>query len=278
MAALAISKILKLPFHGTYHTAFPEYVGAFTDDAAMEDGCWRYMSWFYDQMQVIYAPSEATKLELAERGIDPEKIVTYPRGVDTTRFHPEKRNGFYGKYDLQGHTKLLYVGRVSVEKGLDVLTDAFSKVAKMRDGLQLIVIGDGPYLEEMQRKLKGFPVTFTGVLKGNSLASAYASADLFVFPSATDTFGNVVLEAQASGLPVIVTDKGGPCENMLPNETGIIFPSGDVDALLRAMLHLVDAPERMNYMGRKARSHVENRTFDATFLKTWEIFGSNVTA
>ncbi|QGY39234.1 glycosyltransferase [Pseudodesulfovibrio cashew] len=278
LAALAISRILKLPFHGTYHTAFPEYVGAFTEDATLEDGCWRYMSWFYDQMQVIYAPSESTKFELADKGIDPEKIVTYPRGVDTVRFHPDKRNGFYHKYSIQSRTKLLYVGRVSVEKGLDVLTEAFVKAAKMRDALQLVVVGDGPYLKEMQRRLKGLPATFTGVLKGESLAQAYASADLFVFPSATDTFGNVVLEAQASGLPVIVTDKGGPCENVLPNETGLIFPAGDADALVRAMVHLLDTPERIEYMGKRARKHVENRTFDATFLRTWEIFGSHVAA
>ncbi|QJB58402.1 glycosyltransferase [Pseudodesulfovibrio sp. zrk46] len=278
LAGLAISRILKLPFHGTYHTAFPEYVGAFTEDTALEDGCWRYMSWFYDQMEVIYAPSEATKFELADHGIDPEKIVTYPRGVDTFRFHPEKRNGFYKQYDVQSRTKLIYVGRVSQEKGLDVLADAYKKAARMRDSLQLIVVGDGPYLDQMKRELRGLPVTFTGVLKGESLAQAYASADLFVFPSATDTFGNVVLEAQASGLPVIVTDKGGPCENVLQDETGLIFPAGDADALLRAIIHMVDTPERIKYMGKRARAHVENRTFDATFLKTWEIFGSNVAA
>ena len=278
LAALAISKILKLPFHGTYHTAFPEYVGALTEDAALEEGCWRYMSWFYNQMQVIYAPSEATRFELSERGIDPGKIVTYPRGVDTDRFHPDKRNGFYAQFNVGSRTKLLYVGRVSREKGLDVLTEAFLRAAGMRDALQLVVVGDGPYLNEMQRKLRNAPATFTGVLKGDELAQAYASADLFVFPSATDTFGNVVLEAQASGLPVIVTDKGGPAENVLPNETGLVVPAGDPDALLRAIIHMVDAPERIQYMRRKARAYVETRTFDATFLKTWEIFGEHVAA
>ncbi|BCS88772.1 glycosyltransferase [Pseudodesulfovibrio sediminis] len=278
LAALAIAQILKLPFHGTYHTAFPEYVGAITEDATLEDGCWRYMSWFYNQMQVIYAPSEATKFELADRGIDPEKIVTYPRGVDTERFHPNKRNGFYNTFNVGSRIKLLYVGRVSQEKGLDVLTEAFKKVSKMRNSLQLIVVGDGPYLKTMQRQLRNAPVTFTGVLKGEALTQAYASADLFVFPSATDTFGNVVLEAQASGLPVIVTDKGGPAENVLPNETGLIIPANNPDSLLRAIIHMVDTPERIEYMRLKARAHVENRTFDATFLKTWEIFGDHVAA
>jgi len=167
---------------------------------------------------------------------------------------------------------------VSKEKGLDVLTEAFKTAIKMRDTVQLIVVGDGPYLEEMKKQLRNTPTTFTGVLKGEDLAQAYASADLFVFPSATDTFGNVVLEAQASGLPVIVTDKGGPAENILPNETGIIVPAGEPKSLLRAIIHMIDTPERIEYMRLKARAHVENRTFDATFLKTWEIFGSHVAA
>ena len=75
LAAMAIAKILKLPFHGTYHTAFPEYVGNFTQDAGLEKGCWQYMCWFYSQMEVIYAPSESTKLELADHGIDRKSVV-----------------------------------------------------------------------------------------------------------------------------------------------------------------------------------------------------------
>ena len=278
LAALAISKILKLPFHGTYHTAFPEYVGTFTEDATLEDGCWRYMRWFYDQMDVIYAPSEATKRELVDHGISPEKIVTYPRGVDTTRFHPEKRNGFYTQYNCGERTKLLYVGRVSQEKGLDVLAEAFAKAARKNDSLQLIVVGDGPYLDDMRHKLEGFPVTFTGVLNGEELAQAYASADLFVFPSATDTFGNVVLEAQASGVPVIVTDKGGPCENLVEGKTGLVYPADNVEALAKAIIDMVETPGLLMEMGRNARESVEERTFDATFLKTWEIFGAHTAA
>lgn len=275
LAGLAVSKILKIPFHGTYHTAFPQYVRAFTEDTAMEDGCWRFMTWFYNQMQVIYAPSEATKQELVERGIDPGKITTYPRGVDVERFHPSKRNGFFTQYRLEG-TKLLYVGRVSREKGLDTLAEAFRRLSKMRPGLSLAVVGEGPYLDEMKRTLRGTPAVFTGALHGEALSQAYASSDIFVFPSATDTFGNVVLEAQASGLPCIVTDQGGPCENIDPDETGLVIPAADPDALIRAVLHLVDAPERLAYMRRKARGSMEERTFDQTFLKTWELFGARI--
>lgn len=276
LAGLAVSKILKIPFHGTYHTAFPQYVRAFTEDTALEDGCWKFMTWFYNQMQVIYAPSEATRQELIDRGIDPGKITTYPRGVDVERFHPAKRNGFFTKFNMQSDTKLIYVGRVSREKGLDTLAEAYRRLWRMRPGVSLVVVGDGPYLEEMKRVLRGTPAVFTGPLHGEDLSAAYASSDVFVFPSATDTFGNVVLEAQASGLPCIVTDQGGPCENIDPDETGLVIPAADPDALIRAALHLIDAPERLNYMRRKARARMEHRTFDQTFLETWELFGARI--
>ncbi len=108
------------------------------------------------------------------------------------------------------------------------------------------MVGDGPYLEEMKKRLEGCPVTFTGYLGGDELSACYASSDVFVFPSATDTFGNVVLEAQASGLPVIVTDSGGPCENLIENTTGLIVEAGNADALARAIVRLADHPELLN--------------------------------
>ena len=280
LAALGISKILKLPFHGTYHTAFPQYVGALTDDQVLEDGAWRYMIWFYSQMDTVYSPSKAIKKELVDKGLDPDKIVIYPRGVDTARFNPGKRNGFFKLHDqrtgMEKGLKLLYVGRVSKEKDLHVLAETARKLAKLRKDIQLVVVGDGPYLDEMKRALKNTPTVFTGVLEGDDLAQAYASADIFVFPSTTDTFGNVVLEAQASGLPAIVTDKGGPVENIVPDKTGLIAEAGNPDSFLRCILHLADYPERLTYMGEAARRSMEGRTFDATFLRTWEIFGETV--
>ncbi len=278
LAALAIARILKVPFHGTYHTAFPQYVGALTQDAGLEDASWRYMLWFYNQMDVVYAPSRATVEELVARGIPESKVKTYPRGVDVGRFHPAKRNGFFKRYAAGPGLKLLYVGRVSREKDLHVLTEAFRKLRSLRRDLELIVVGDGPYLAEMKQALRGLPAVFTGVLDGEDLAAAYASSDIFVFPSATDTFGNVVLEAQASGLPVIVTDKGGPRENMVPDRTGLVVAAGDADALARAVLHLADSPERLSFMRANARQSMEHRTFDETFLQTWELYGSSVRA
>ncbi|MGQ9921846.1 MAG: glycosyltransferase [Desulfobacca sp.] len=273
LAALFIARILGLPIAGTYHTSLPQYAQYLTEDATMEELMWRYILWFYSQMQVIYAPSGSTAAELAARGLDTDKIQTFPRGVDLYRFHPGKRNGILAElYQVPDGLKLLYVGRVSKEKNLQLLARVFMTISQMRPQVQLVVVGDGPYLEEMREVLAGFPCTFTGYLAGEDLAAVYAAADIFVFPSTTDTFGNVVLEAQASGLPVIVTDAGGPQENMLPGETGLVVRADDEAHLLEAILSLVDDPAKRQRLGQAARAYIENRSFGQAFQATWKLY------
>lgn len=276
LAALAISRILRIPIHGTYHTAFPQYVATLTGDSGLENLTCKYMSWFYKQMDVVFAPSEAIVEELVELGIERRVIRVYPRGVDTKRFDPAKRNGFYRRWHGQDVLKLLYVGRISREKDLDILTLAFSRIAPERPDLCRAVVGDGPYRQEMERELAGLPVIFTGELHGEDLAAAYASADLFVFPSTTDTFGNVVLEAQASGLAVIVSDQGGPMENIDIGSTGIVVPGRDENALAKAIADLCADPAKLRSMGRKARRHAEQRSFGPAFLAAWTLHAEAV--
>ncbi|WP_461209830.1 glycosyltransferase [Desulfocurvus sp. DL9XJH121] len=274
LAGLACAKILGLPLHSTYHTAFPQYASALTGDAAMEEGMWRYMVWFSNLSDVVYAPSSAMAHELMDKGVDRKRVALYPRGVDVERFHPARRNGFFqSHYGLEAaEFKFLYVGRVSREKNLDVLARAFKDLCAKRPGVRLVVVGKGPYLEEMRTELSGFPATFTGPLMGDDLAAAYASSDAFVFPSTTDTFGNVVLEAQASGLPVIVTDQGGPQENLVPGITGFVVPDGEARHFERAMQTLADDPERVQAMRRAARDYMQGRSFEKSYLQLWDMY------
>ncbi|HWR03140.1 MAG TPA: glycosyltransferase [Humidesulfovibrio sp.] len=276
LAGLAIARILKIPVHGTYHTAFPQYVRMFTEDPAMEDAAWRYMRWFYGQMDTIYAPSRSTAQDLTERGIGAERIVVHPRGVDADRFRPESDGRFFGELGLARQFKILYVGRVSREKSLDVLAEAFRQVHAHRPDARLIVVGDGPYLEEMRAATADLPVVYTGYLQGEELTSAYAGADLFVFPSATDTFGNVVLEAQASGLPVVVTSSGGPREAMQPGRTGLVVAPHDAGALAMSVLDLMLDRGRLANMAALARKFAAQTSFDQAFLKTWDIYAQIV--
>lgn len=276
LAALAIARILKLPFYGTYHTALPQYVSQLTGDPSMEEIMWKYIIWYYNQMEVVFTPSEATAEELSKAGIPEEKIHFYPRGIDIESFSPSNRNGFFrSKFMIsEDDLKLLYVGRVSKEKSLQLLVEVFIRLTKIRAGIHLIIVGDGPYLSEMKKVLKNLPVTFTGFLHGDDLTQAYASSDIFIFPSTTDTFGNVVLEAQASGLPVIVTDSGGPKENLINGETGFIVPSGDINGFANAVLKLTNNTALLQKMSQNARDYTKNRSFESAFLKLWDMHRS----
>jgi len=274
LAALAIARILNLSIDGTYHTALPQYARYLTGDAAIEELMWKYIMWYYGQMDHVYAPSKSTADELIEKGILADRIRLMERGIDITLFHPSKRNGFFKKHcRIDDHViKLLYVGRVSREKNLPILVEAFNQLSGEQSDIHLIIVGEGPYLEEMKKELSGKPVTFTGYLTGEDLAAAYASSNVFVFPSTTDTFGNVVLEAQASGIPVIVTDQGGPQENLIPSRTGFIVRGNDAESFLQPIRLLTNDAQMAGRMGRAARKYMEDRAFEKAFLKTWEMY------
>lgn len=273
LAALGIARILRLPVAATYHTAFPQYAQALTDDAYVEDIAWKFMLWFYDQMDHVYVPSRATAADLIERGFNADKIRVYPRGVDTERFHPSKRNGIlaerYGA--APGPLNLLYVGRVSKEKNLPLLSRAYEDLLSRGHDVRLIVVGDGPYRGEMAAHLAYTPAVFTGYLHGDDLAAIYASCDALVFPSTTDTFGNVVLEAQASGIPAIVTDVGGPRENVLHGETGLVAEATH-EGLLAAMEAMAADPAAREAMGAAARRQVEARAFAPAFNQLYAMY------
>ncbi|WP_051564279.1 glycosyltransferase family 4 protein [Desulfovermiculus halophilus] len=275
LAALAVARLLGLPFQGTYHTSLPQTVRSLTGDAQLEGLVWKYVTWFYGQMDVISVPSAATADELACKGLPREKMVVQQPGINTSDFHPAKRNGYFQThYSLpEPVTKLIYAGRVSKEKNLHVLEVIMRTMSQVRNNVYLVVVGEGPYLAEMQNTCQDLPVLFTGYLRGDDLAQAYASSDIFVFPSTVDTMGSAVIEAQASGLPVIVTDQGGPQENMLDGETGIVVPADDkmADGFAQAILRLCDNPELMAGMGRKARSYAQRYSCRESFLSFWNI-------
>ena len=266
LAALGVARILKLPIVSTYHTALPQYAGILTRDIGVEEAAWKYVLWYYNQMDLVLVSSRSNVFELKEKGIPERKMVLFPRGIDTERFRPrvsnrEDHEGRLGERPL----RLLYVGRVSREKNMEILEKAFLKLAADKVDVELHIVGDGPYLPEMKENLKNHPAVFTGFLEGEALCEAYRRCDLFVFPSATDTFGIVVLEAQASGLPVIVTDRGGPMENMIDGKTGLRVPANDAAAIADACAGLAARPGFLHLMGANARKYMEDRSLQEGF-------------
>jgi glycosyltransferase involved in cell wall biosynthesis/predicted metal-dependent phosphoesterase TrpH len=260
LLGLAIAKLMDVPIAATYHTDIPQYVGSLTNDLFLESTAWNFIIWFYNQMDEVMVPSKSTRDQLVERGLSPGKVRPLPRWVDTELFTPVRRNPeLWRSYGMNGEIKFLYVGRVSKEKNLGLLADAFRDITDAGFACRLVIVGDGPYRQELENKLRGYPVLFAGFRQGEELAAIYASSDVFVFPSTTDTFGNVVLEAQASGIPVIVSDEGGPQELMAPHETGFVVKANDRSELARAMAYFLYNPELSRSMGEDARRFIESK-------------------
>ncbi|MEW5804542.1 MAG: glycosyltransferase [bacterium] len=265
LMALFIAKLMDMSITGTYHTDIPEYIRDLTGDDGLESAAWNYMIWFYNQMNEVTVPSAATRRQLIERGLPEWKTKPLPRWVDTEVFTPSKREPhFWRKYGLNGDIKFLYVGRISKEKNLKLLAEVFKGIIESNLSADLVLVGDGPYRSELEKELEEYPVLFTGYLTGDELCKAYASSDVFIFPSTTDTFGNVVLEAQSSGLPVIVSNEGGPKEIMKEHETGLVFQADDKRALYAAMKSFIDNRERISRMGSKAREFTVKNSIDDT--------------
>lgn len=260
LAALGAARLLGLKTTGIYHTDFPLYLRFLTGEAHFEELAWGYMRWFFGGLDRLYVPSRFYGDLLVEHGFARARLALMPRGVDAERFHPRRRDsGFWRRYGLDEAFTLLYVGRLSPEKNLDLLGQAFLRLRERGRPVQLAIVGDGPDRGPLEARYGGVPgVAFTGFLDGDELATAYASADLFAFPSTTDTFGNVILEAHAAGLPAVVTPFGGPQEIVRRHDSGLVAEptvAGFADALAllqdRGALRLV-ARERALGAARSA--------------------------
>ena len=270
LTGLLAAKMLNLQTSGIYHTDIPEYVRILTEDRLLESLAWRYMKWLYGQVDTVFVNSEQYRRCWIDRGFTPEKLKILPRGLDTDLFNPTRRDvSFWPGVGRNGQdVRLLYVGRISREKDLDVLAAAYSKVREGDHRVQLYLVGYGPYSETLSAALP--EAVFLGYLTGESLATAYASADIFVFPSTTDTFGNVVIEAQASGLPVIVSDLGGPKELVDDGINGVVTKARDVEDVARAINLLVHDSSMRARMGKQARQSVIDRSWPEAFRKFWQ--------
>ena len=274
LTGLAAAKLLQLETAATYHTSIPEYVENYTKDVSLEAWAWKYMLAFYHAVDETLVPSKFIAKLLHKRGLRNRNLLILDRWVDVARFQPNKRDeDYWQNHAIAKDTiKFVYVGRVAIEKNLHLMAQAYRQLQTVLTPMQsthLIIIGDGPYRQALEAQLQGVPVTFTGYLHGDDLAVALASCDVKVFPSTTDTWGNAPLEAQACGLPVIVTDIGGPAELMEDGITGIMVRGSDAASLQSAMQQLLDAPTRQR-MGMAARKFAEDNRVDEPFTAVFD--------
>jgi glycosyltransferase involved in cell wall biosynthesis len=266
LCGLLVAKMLKIPVLGTYHTDFPQYMQNLTGDHRLTSATTGYMKWFYGQMAATFSRSREYQAKLRDFGFADNKLVMTLPGVDTDTFCPERRDiDIWEKLGVTQQHKLLYAGRVSVEKNLPFMAEAFKKLCAMRTDVSLVIAGDGPYLPAMKEALAGLPVHFLGYQNDSTLPGLYASSDLFVFPSKTDTLGQVVIEAQASGLPVLVSNVGGPKEVMDDQITGIVLPAENPNVWVNAINDLLNDTPRRQRMARTAPHRMARFSLSNTF-------------
>ncbi len=271
LIAIYCAKLFKVRVRSIYHSDFPQHVRQITGDEGLEDTTWKYMRWFYGLSDAVYSPSDHYRKQLIEHGFNPRRLFIYNRGTDLDFYNPRHRDEeFYKPQGIQGRVIFVYTGRVSREKNLDVVIDAFTQDELLKEKAALAIVGDGPYREELIRRNLPPMIVFPGFVKGKQLAKAYASGDVFVFPSTTDTYGNSVLEAQASGLPALVSNEGGPKEIILPGESGFVLSGYDAKAWRDAMRSLVESDELRHRMAAAARARAATRDWTTAFKEFWD--------
>jgi glycosyltransferase involved in cell wall biosynthesis/predicted metal-dependent phosphoesterase TrpH len=256
VAAALIARTMELPLVGSYHTELGAYAGLRSGDVRLRAGMDMALAAFYGLCSVVLSPSESADASLEALGIGADRIGRWDRGVDTARFDPELRD----RGMLPGELTVLYAGRLTKEKGADLLAEAFLRARERDPRLHLVLAGGGPEENALRERL-GDHATFLGWLDGVALARTYASADVFLFASRTDTFGQVILEAQASGLPVVAVEEGGPRSLIEDGRTGLLR-AADPDALASAVCELAASPVLRQRISAAALATVGERTWD----------------
>lgn len=253
-----------VPLVSSFHTDFAAYLAAY-GLSGLESPAWSYLRGFHARARLTFCPSRNTRDRLLEHGFDP-RLRVWSRGVDATLFSPARRTPLTRSRLAGGAAQvLLYVGRLAPEKNLELLLEAYALLrGRCARPVALVIVGDGPARPALERRAPE-GTTFTGYLEGEALAEAYAAADLFVFPSHTETFGNVVLEALASGLPVVAPARGGVTDIVRPGRTGELVRAGDAEAFAVAVLELLaDEGQRLR-MAAAARQEALGRRWPAVF-------------
>ena len=249
------SRRLGVPLVASYHTNVAAYARFYKLDHFDRVTRWHTRR-LHNSAAINLCTSEATLRYLRQEGI--ERLHLWPQGVDATCFHPDKFSKDWRVRLTNGHPTerlLLYVGRLSHEKNIGKLRTVLDGVP----GIRLALVGDGPARRDLEDEFAGTPTVFTGLLQGEELATAFASADAFVFPSTTETLGIAMIEALASGLPVLAARAGATGEVVGDGETGLLYDPASDASLIAAVERLVSDDGLRARMGKNARMVAERR-------------------
>jgi glycosyltransferase involved in cell wall biosynthesis len=253
LAGVFYAKSMDIPLMASYHTHLPKYLEHY-GLGMLEGLMWELLKAVHNQARINLATSTAMQQELTEHGI--ERVEVWQRGVDTDLFRPELASREMRDRLSQGHPDaplLLYIGRLSAEKEVDRIKPVLESIP----GARLALVGDGPHREELETHFAGTHTHFVGYLAGEELAAAYASADVFVFPSRTETLGLVLLEAMAAGCPVVAANSGGIPDIVTNGENGFMFDPKDDNGAIAATQQIFAMGDLRDTLRVNARAEAE---------------------
>jgi glycosyltransferase involved in cell wall biosynthesis len=262
-AALALAKAHGIPAVASYHTRYETYLRHYWYLAPLEGFLTRRLRRFYGSCREVYVPSDSVRDALLADGLK-DNFRSWPRGIDTTRFTPAKRSTAWRTQLGIGDAEvvILHVSRLVREKRLDMLAAAPNRISVPH---RVVIVGDGPDRGLVEQHLPG--AIFTGFLQGEALATAYASSDIFFFPSDSESFGNVTLEAMASGLPCVCADATGSRSLVIAGKTGFLAPADDPRDFAQAITTLAQDGALRRHMGEAARLRAQSFSWEETLAK-----------
>ncbi|HET6145913.1 MAG TPA: glycosyltransferase [Polyangia bacterium] len=278
LAGLLVAKILKLPVTASYHTEVPALIGPLGGNAWLEKAARKYTSWFYGQVDRVFAFSSGSRDALIDMGVDAGKLSVMPVAIDPEDFSPAHCGPAVFEHlnlDVGDRPVVLSVGRISEEKNIPVIVEAVERLQSRAPRPLLVVAGDGPErvtLEQAYRS-KEF-VRFVGLQKGDTLKRLYASARMFVFASRVDTLGMVNMEAMSSGVPVLVPADACIAEFVTDGLSAECYEFG-ATGLAAAIARILDDPRRAELLSTNGRRAMIERWKEVPFSRIWNSFTQN---
>ena len=268
-SAVRAAKRINLPLLSSFHTNFHVYSGHY-GFGFLRGPITAYLRRFHNGCDCTLVPTEELALLLRRLGFQHVQVLS--RGVDTRLFSPQRRSLALRQSWGAGPEDLvtLYVGRLAAEKNIELAVRAFGAIQRERPRSRFVLVGDGPLAASLREKNPDF--VFCGTRRGEDLAAHYASADLFLFPSLSETFGNVVLEAMASGLVVVAFDYAAAHQHLSHGRCGLLAPPEDDAAFVALACGLAGDRERLQLLGRQARRATETVDWDNIYQHLEAVF------
>ena len=265
---LKIAKKRKLPIVGIYHTDFPKYVYKNTKSNIMKKISIKFMQYFYKNFSLVIARSkEYISTICNDIKLDSSKVKFLKYGIDIKKFNPSfKNNSIWKNYGInKNHLKFLYVGRITKEKNIEFLFEVWKQIFKKYKNISLIMVGSGE-IEKYKKITKNNNIFFLGHKEKKELSTIYASSDYFIFPSTTDTLGQVVMEALASGTPAIVSDVGGPKNiiNGSDKQVGYIIEHDNLD-IWKNQIEKIIKSNNLKQLSNNAKWYMDNHSIKKSY-------------